>query len=195
MLNRLLIVSIVVAIGIIATIFGLIFYSYSQIDVAFTEVSSVGIELEQLSFSNLVQLGIDLLSGNWLSAALNVIAGINLELVFELTNNGLLAIYIPEISYDLYINEILIGKGITEVDLTINPGQSKEIPIMQNFEKDSLSPAIDSIIDSEGMMEIMVKGVAYFEFLGQEIPLPFESIKQVSIVDEIQNQLNQQSLP
>ena len=194
-MNKLVIVSILVAIGIVGIIFGLISYSYSQIHVSFTEVSSVGIELEQLSFSTLVQFGIDLLSGNWLAAALDVIAGINLGLVFELTNNGLLPVYIPEISYDLFINEILIGDGVSELDLTINPGETKEIPIIQNFEKEKLTPAIDSIIDTEGLIDIKVKGTAYFELLGQEIPVPFESTKQVSIIDEIQNQLAQQNLP
>lgn len=193
-MNKLVLVGILVAIAIVGIVFGLISYSYTQIQVSFTEVSSVEIELEQLSFSTLVQLGIDLLSGNWLAAALDVIAGINFGLIFELSNNGLLPVYIPEISYELFINEIMIGEGISEVDLMLNPGETKEIPIIQNFKKDSLSPAIDSIIDSEGMVNIGVRGIAYFELFGQQIPIPFESTKQVSIIDEIQSQLNQQKL-
>ncbi|MDX1441616.1 MAG: hypothetical protein R3237_04080 [Nitrosopumilaceae archaeon] len=193
-MNKLVIVCIVVAI-IVGIIFGLIYYSYTQIHVSFTEVSSVGVELEQLSFSTLVQFGIDLLTGNWLDAALNVVAEINLGLIFEVTNNGLLPVYIPEISYELFFNDILMGEGITKLDMTLNPGETKEIPIMQSFKKDSLSPAMDSIIDTEGVIEIGVRGKAYFELLGQEISIPFESSKQVSIVDEIQAKLTQQNLP
>jgi LEA14-like dessication related protein len=192
-LNKLVLVGILIAIVTVGIVFGLIFYSYTQIHVSFSEVSSIGIELEQLSFSTLVQLGIDLLSGNWLAAALDVIAGINFGLIFELTNNGLLPVYIPEISYELSINEIMIGKGNSEVGLTLNPGQVKEIPILQNFKKENLSPAIDSIIKTEGVVNIGVRGTAYFELLGQKIPIPFESTKQVSIIDEIQSQLNQQN--
>lgn len=193
-MNKLVLVGILVAIVIVGIVFGLIFYSYTQIHVSFSEVSSIGIELEQLSFSTLIQLGIDLLSGNWLAAALDVIAGINFGLIFELTNNGLLPVYIPEISYELSINEVMIGKGNSEVGLTLNPGQVKEISILQNFEKENLSPAIDSIIKTEGVVSIGVRGTAYFELLGQKIPIPFESTKQVSIIDEIQSQLNQQKL-
>jgi LEA14-like dessication related protein len=121
-----------------------------------------------------------------------VIAGINLELVFELSNNGLLPVYIPELSYDLSINGIPIGTGYNEIKTMITPGETKEIPILQNFKKDSLSPAIESIIDTEGEIDIGVSGTAYFELLGQSIPIPFESTRQVSIVDEIQNQITRQ---
>ena len=193
-MNKLVLFGILVAIAIVGLVIGLISYSYTQIHVSFSEVSSVGIELEQLSFSSLVQLGIDLLSGNWLDAALNVIAGINFGLIFELTNNGLLPVYIPEITYELFINEIMIGEGITKVDLILNPGQTKEIPVIQGFQKDSLSPAIDSIIETEGVVNVGLRGTAYFEMLGQQIPVPFESTKQISIIDEIQTQLDSQGL-
>ena len=183
-----------IAIGIALIVFGLIGYSYTQITVSFSEVSSVNLELETLSFSSLVKLGLDVLSGNWLAAALDVLAGINLGLVFELTNNGLLPVYIPELSYDLLINDVFIGAGNSIIDATINPGETKEIQILQNFQKNSFSPAIESIIDTEGIIDVKIKGVAYFELLGISIPVEFESTKQISIVEEIQNQLNQPPL-
>lgn len=177
--------------AIIGIVFGLIAYSYSQIQVTFSDVSSVAIELEELSFSKIIQLGIEALSGNWMNAALEIIGGINLGLVFELTNNGLLPVFIPELTYDLSINDILVGTGESQINKTINPGETIEIEIFQNFEKQSFSPAIDSIIDSQGILDIRVKGTAYFELLGQTIPVPFESTKQVSLVDEIQKEWNQ----
>ena len=183
-----------IAIGIALIVFGLIGYSYTQITVSFSEVSSVNLELETLSFSSLVKLGLDVLSGNWLAAAMDVLAGINLGLVFELTNNGLLPVYIPELSYDLSINDVFIGAGNSIIDATINPGETKEIQILQNFQKNSFSPAIESIIDTEGIIDVKIKGVAYFELLGISIPVEFESTKQISIVEEIQNQLNQPPL-
>ena len=191
-MKKVIIIVVAISISIIAILFGLIAYSYTQIHVSLSEVSSVDIELENLSWANLIKLGLDVLSGNWIAAALDVIAGINLELVFGLSNNGLLPVYIPELSYDLSINGILIGKGYSEINTTINPGEIKEIPILQNLQKNSFSPAIESIINTEGVIDIGVNGTAYFELLGQSIPIPFESTRQVSIVDEIQNQLNQQ---
>ena len=182
------------ALSITVIIFGLIWYSYSQITVSFSEVSSVNVELETLSLSSLIKLGLDVLSGNWLAAALDVIAGINLGLIFELTNNGLLPVYVPEISYDLYINEVFIGDGNSIVDATINPGETKEVQIIQNLQKTSFSPAVESIIDTEGIVDVKINGVAYFELLGFSIPIEFESEKQISLVEEIQNQISQQSL-
>ncbi len=179
--------------AIIAIVLGLTAYSYTLIHVSFSDVSSVGIELETLTLSTLIKLGLDALSGNWIASALNVIESINLGLVFDLSNNGFLPVYIPELTYDLSINDILIGQGSSEINTTINPGETKEILILQNFQKDAFSPAIESVIDTEGIMDISVNGTAYFEFLGQSIPVPFESTRQISIVDEIQNQLNQQT--
>jgi LEA14-like dessication related protein len=191
-LKKKIILAIVFVIIIIGVVFGLIAYSYSQIHVSLSDISSVGIELENLSFSTLIKLGLDILSGNWVAAALEVIVGINLDLVFGLSNNGLLPVYIPELSYDLSINGIPIGEGYGEINTTINPGETKEIHISQNFQKDSLSPAIESMINTEGVIDISVNGTAYFELLGQSIPVPFESSRTISIVDEIQNQLTQQ---
>ena len=191
-MKKTIIIAVAISISIIAILFGLIAYSYTQIHVSLSEVSSVDIELETLSWANLIKLGLDVLSGNWIVAALDVIAGINLELVFELSNNGLLPVYIPELSYDLSINGIPIGTGNSEINTTINPGETREIPILQNLQKTSFSPAIESIINTEGVIDVGVSGTAFFELLGQRIPIPFESTRQVSIVDEIQNQLNQQ---
>jgi len=189
-LKKIILISIAIALAIIGIVLGLFAYSYSQIQVSLSDISSVDVRLEELSLSDLLKLGLDVLSGNWIEAAVSVIAGIDLELVFGLSNNGVLPVYIPELSYDLSINGISIGSGYSEINSTINPGETKEIPIWQNIQKDSLSPAIDSVIGTEGVMDIGVRGTAYFELLGNSVPIPFESTRQISIVDEIQNQLN-----
>ena len=82
-----------------------------------------------------------------------------------------------------------MGTGISEIDATILPGQTKEIVVLQNFEKISLTPAISSIISSEGIIDLKVSGTAYFNLLGLDVPIPFESSKQISISDEIENYL------
>ena len=124
-----------------------------------------------------------------LEAAFDLIKGINLNLIFALSNNGFLPVYIPDISYDLFINGVSMGTGISEIDVTILPGQTKEIVVLQNFEKISLTPAISSIIRSEGIIDLKVSGTAYFNLLGLDVPIPFESSKQISISDEIENYL------
>ncbi len=193
-MKKAIIVTGVIIIAILGIIFGSIVYSYNQIDVSLVDISSVGIEFEDLSLSNLISLGIDLLSGNWMEAALEVIADVNLGLIFELNNNGIFPVYLPEIEYNLFINNIPVGQGHSEINATIKPGESMDVTIIQNLQKDSFIPTRESILNSKGVMDIGVSGIAYFELLGQSIPIQFESKKQISLVDEIQNQLNQQTL-
>jgi LEA14-like dessication related protein len=143
-----------------------------------------------MTFSTLINLGLGAISGDWLGSAIDLVDGVNLNLFFGLTNNGLLPVYIPDLSYDLLVNDVNVGQGYTTVDATIYPGDIKEIPIVQNFQKSGLSPVMSSIISNDGVMQITVKGTAYFKILGLNIPVPFESAQQISIKDEIENKIN-----
>ena len=185
------IASVIVAILIVVGIFFvLLAYSYTQINVSLNDVTFHSIDWASLSWSALLKLGLDALAGNWPDAAFELIQGINLNLIFGLSNNGILPIFIPDIFYDLSINGINVGKGHSTINTTINPGETKEIPILQNFQKDSLTPTIESIVINNGIMTIQISGTAYFELLGLSIPIPFESTKQISIVDEVKNYLD-----
>ncbi len=191
------VVGITVAI-IIVIIFGLITYSYTQIQVSLNDMSFAGIDWAQASFLTLAKLGLNALTGNWIGAALTLVQGIKLNLIFGLTNHGFFPVYIPNISYDLLVNGINVGKGSGNVDITINPGETKNFPILQHILTDSLKPAVSSIIDSGGIFDLKISGIAYFKLLGLTIPIPFESTKQISIVDELKNHFlggvsNQQS--
>jgi len=45
-------------------------------------------------------------------------------------------------------------------------------------------------VSKDGIIELRVNGTAFFKLFGQSIPVPFESTKQISIIDEIKNRLN-----
>ena len=183
--------SIGIAIFLIILIIGGLFaYSYTQLSISLNDVQFLSIDWASLSWSTLLKLGLNTLSGNWLGAAFGLIDGVNFNLIFGISNNGLLPVYIPDLSYDILINEISIGKGYSDVEITLNPGQTKEITSFQNIQKSSLSPAVASIVNSQGMMDIKVKGTAYFKLFGLSIPVPFESLRQISIYDEIRNKLD-----
>jgi len=107
-----------------------------------------------------------------------------------LTNNGFLPVYIPDLTYDILINGIIVGGGNTTLDITINPGETKEIVSFQNIQKRSLAPAVYSIVITEGVIDLKIKGIAYFKLFGFNIPIPFESSKQISIYDEVRNKIN-----
>ena len=183
-------ISIGVFFLIIAIVGGLLYYAYTQINVELNEISFHSIDWADMSFSTLINLGLNAITGDWLGSAINLVDGINLNLFFGLTNNGFLPVYIPDLSYNLIVNGVNMGQGYTTVDATIYPGDNKEIPIVQNFQKSGLTPAISSIISNDGVMEIKVKGTAYFGILGLNIPVPFESTEQISIKNEIENKIN-----
>lgn len=177
---------------LVMIVFGIIFYSYSQVNVSLVDLSSVEIHLENLSLFDLANLSLHVLSGNWESVVLEVISGIDLGVVFELTNNGFLPVYVPDLYYDLSINEILVGRGYSQINTMINPGENKKIDVFQNLQKTSLNPTIESIIKNKGIMDIRINGTANFELFGNDIPISFETNKQISLIDEVLNKINQQ---
>jgi len=175
---------------IILVIGGLFVYSYTQLSVSLNDVKFHSIDWTTISWTTLLKLGLNTLSSNWLGVAFDLIDGVNLNLIFGLSNGGLLPVYIPNLSYDILVNDVSVGKGHSNTNITINPGQTKEIISFQNIKKSSLSPAVYSIVNTNGVIELKVKGTAYFKLFGISIPIPFESSKQISIKDEIKNKLN-----
>ena len=180
----------IIVVAIVAIIVGLIAYSYTQIQISLSDMSFAGFVWD-LSGISILKAGADLITGNLLGTILSVITGIKLNLIFALSNHGIFPVYIPDLAYDLSINDIKVGQGHSNVDLTINPGDTKQLPILQNFEFSSLEPAAASVIASKGIMDLKVSGIAYFKFLGLSIPVPFESTKQVSVMDEVNKYLNE----
>ena len=175
---------------VIISIVGIIANSYTQISVSLDDASFHSIQLRAFSLSTLLSLGLNTLSGNWLGAAFDLIDEINLNLEFGISNNGFLPVYIPDLTYDLSVNGVHVGQGYSEIDTTINPGQTRQVYALQNFQKTGLLPAATSIVENDGIIDLRVSGTAHFELFGLSIPIPFESSKQVSIIDEIRNRLN-----
>ncbi|WP_179363322.1 hypothetical protein [Nitrosopumilus oxyclinae] len=180
-----------ISILVIIIILGILFaYSYTHLSINLKDVEFQSIDWETLTWSNLLNVGLDTLSGDWFNAAFGLIQGINLNFIFNVNNNGFLPVYIPDLYYDILINDIRIGRGNSNIDTTIYPGETKEIISFQNIQKNSFSPAINSIVSTQGIMEIKVRGTAYFKIFGMNIPIPFESSKQISIYDEVRNKIN-----
>lgn len=188
--------SVVVGISILSILLafgGLFYYSYTQIHVSLNDIKYHSIDWTDFSISTLFNLGLNALSGNWLQAAFDLIEGVNLNLIFGLSNKGLLPVYIPDISYDLFVNKVRIGQGTIPIDVTLYPGDMKQVTSLQNIKKSSMIPTLASIIDNDGMLDIRVKGTGYFKILGFSIPVPFETSKQISLYDEIKKRLTNET--
>ena len=112
-----------IAIVIVVIVIGLVAYSYTQIQINLVDISYAGIDWAPKSLSTFLKLAVNLLTGNILEAALSLIAGIKLNLIFALTNHGFFPVYIPNLSYDLLVNDVNVGHGTSKVDTTIYPGE------------------------------------------------------------------------
>lgn len=187
-------IAVSVILGILGIGGGLFYYSYTQLDAELTDVSYNSITWKPFSWSTLVNVGLDSLTENWLDAALGLVETINLNLKFGVTNNGILPVYVPNITYDVSSNGVHIGSGQTQVHATIYPGDSREIPVYQKIETDSIGNAIKSIVNNHGDIHLYVKGNAYFQLFGLSIPVPFESFRTISIDEQIRSHLNTQIL-
>lgn len=182
------IVIVAVIIAIIAIVIGLIAYSYTQIQISLENISYQGLDVS-LTGGSIVKTILNGIMGNWLGAALDLVTGVKLGLGFALSNHGLFPIYIPDVSYDLLVNDVKVGQGQSHIDKTINPGETKSIEDTQDIQFSSLKPAAASVIDSGGVINFKVSGTAYFSLFGISVPVPFETTKQVNIVDELKSKL------
>ena len=179
-------VTIGIIVGIIiGIVIFLVAYSYSQIQVNLIDASLAEIDWTPTTLSDLIKLGLNALSGNWISAALSLITGIKVNLIFGLGNHGVIPVYIPDLSYSLFINGVNVGQGQSMVDTTINPGETKQLPVIQDFKSTSFEPVLSSLVSTNGMMELKINGTAYFKLLGITIPVQFQSTKEISLADEI----------
>jgi len=179
-------VTIGIIVGIIiALVIFLVAYSYSQVQVNLIDASLAEIDWSPTTLSDIIKLGLDALSGNWISAALSLVTGIKVNLIFGLGNHGVFPVYIPNLSYSLFINGINLGQGQSMVDTTIGPGETRQLPVLQDFKSGSFEPVLSSLASTNGMMELKINGTAYFKLLGITIPVQFQSTKQISLADEI----------
>ena len=184
------VIGILISLVIVGVFFSLVAYSYTQITVNLEGVTLDSIDWTSISVSTLIKIGLDVLRGDWIDSALALIEGINLNFIFQFSNNGILPVHIPDLSYDLSINDVYVGQGHSTINTTINPGETKEIPILQNFQRDSLTPTVKSIVDKNGIMDLHISGIAYFKLLILEVPIPFESTYQISIINEAEIHLD-----
>lgn len=177
----------IIVVAIVAIILGLIAYSYTQIQISLSDVSFAGFDWAPTSLLTFAKLAFNALTGNLIGIVLSLITGVKLNLIFALSNHGIFPVYIPDLSYNLSVNGNNVGQGQSTVDMTINPGETKTLPILQDFQVSSLEPAAISVLDAGGIMNIQVSGTAYFKFLGLTIPIPFQYTKQVNVIQEAKN--------
>jgi len=182
-------VAAAIVIGILVVLGGLFYYSYTQIQVELTGLSLHSIDLMKFTWKNVLSLGLNLISQNWFGAAIDLVDAVNVNLEFGVKNNGLLPVYIPDLNYELYVNDKHFGNGYSTFDATIFPGEYREFPAFQKFKKSGLTESIPSIISRGGNMDITVKGTAYFQIFGLSIPVPFESTRTINIGSEIEKRI------
>lgn len=181
---------VAVIVAIIVIVICLVTYSYTQIQINLNNISFAGIDWAPTSGFTLLKLAFNAITGNVLGSILSLVTGVKLNLIFALSNHGIFPVYIPDLSYVLSINGIPVGQGQNNVDTTINAGETKNIPILQDFHISSIGSTAASIVSSGGIANLQVNGIAHLKLLGLVIPIPFQYTKQFSMMDEIKSRIN-----
>lgn len=182
------VIAAIIAVAIVGIILGLIAYSYTQIQISLENISYQGLDVT-ITTGSIIKTALNGIIGNWIGAALDLVTGVKLGLGFALSNHGFFPVYIPDVSYDLLVNDVKVGQGKSHIDETINPGETKNIEDSQDIQFNSIKPAVTSIVESGGVINFKVSGTAYFNFLGLSVPVPFESTRQVNVVDELKSRI------
>jgi LEA14-like dessication related protein len=164
---------------------GLIGYSYTQISGQITNVSLSGITFAQLSAGTLVKLAANILTGNLLGIALNLVSSIDLNVQLALKNNGPLPVSIPSETHDLTVNGIDVGTGSANIEETLSPGQTITVPIKQSITTDSIAQIASSVIAAGGNVDVQINGQAHFSLLGLPVSISFQKSTQISLVDKL----------
>ncbi|MEO9320370.1 MAG: hypothetical protein ABI361_06830 [Nitrososphaera sp.] len=178
------------AVAIIIVI-SLTYYSYQKVEFAITGISLSNIEFSAGSVGSLLNQGLNALSGNVTGSLESLIQSITVNLSFAISNRGVLPVYIPDFSYDLFINGIKIGEGKGSANLWISPGENKTIDIAQNLQGSSIKSTSESVIKSQGLMNVSANGTAQAQVLGISFPMPFNVSKQISLQNEVSKYLGQ----
>ncbi len=183
-------IGVFIGIGIIGLIVGLFAYSYSQIHLQLSDISLAGIDWAPASGTTLFNLAASALTGDTLGAALALIDGVKFNFLFDAGNRGIFPVAIPSISYDLSINGLNVGKGEGHFDTILNPGETKILPVEQTIQKGNIQMAAASVVAEGGVMTIKASGTAQFGLFGITVPVPFESSREISIIDEVKKRFS-----
>lgn len=183
-----------IAAGIIVALLllggGLTYYSYSRIDVYISSVSLASSPIKiNTAKALLIGLSAIMTGGLSLPAMIDAIEGINLVIYIKAYNGGILPVYIPTISYDLYINNNYVGEGSSDREVTIQPGDSEIITVYQFIDRDSLLDVAMSIVNNNGEADIKAKGEAKASILGLSFSIPFEKTTTINVYEEIKKAL------
>jgi hypothetical protein len=179
-----------IALGIVIVLLvlsALVHYSYQRLEIGLSSASfnspPVTISEERLLLSALTFA----VTGKILSF-IDAVDTINLKLGLTLRNGGFLPVVIPPFEYDLYLNDVYVGKGRSPQQLTLSPGQVSEIEVSQSVSVDAIRGAIPSIIQSGGVMNIKLKGTAKPQFF-IPISVPFTVERSVNLVKVMEEYL------
>jgi LEA14-like dessication related protein len=98
------------------------------------------------------------------------LSSIQITLRLQITNPNALSVYIPDGSFDIYVNDIYLGAG-TFGALTINGNSQEQITVPVTFNASDVPSVFYGLITGGGTVTVTVKGQANLVLLS----VPFES--------------------
>ena len=129
-------------------------------------------------------IGLSTLMGDGVSliGLVGAVEGVNLIFCIMVKNSGLLPIYIAIFMYELYLNNVYVGYGYTEESVSIVPGEEYILLVFHTVPPKEILEVAESIIESEGTVEIHLVDEAPVSILGVTFTVPVETIHIVNIL-------------
>ncbi len=138
-------------------------FSYSQTTGRVGDVTFENLVFRTPSAQTILQISAGLVTGNYLAFVLSLVQGVHLAISVELTNNGILPIYVPSQSHDVYVNNILVGSGSSSVSALILPSQSYNLTIDETiFTTIDFGQLALSLVQSNGVATVQIIGRSSF---------------------------------
>ena len=167
---------------------GLVAYSYLNTKVSLQSVSFSGIAWHP-SVTSAVKGVIDVIAGSPANAILDQVDGVNLDAVVQANNQGAIAVQLPTLRYSLSINDVVVKQDWYVINESVAPGEIKEMHVPVTIDKANILAAGESIIRSEGIIDIQLTGTSSYHLLGFSVPVPVHYQKKISLLDEAKKRL------
>lgn len=183
-----------VAFGIIA--FLLVFgsftaISYSQTTAHFESASLVGLTFAKPSATTAalgsLQTFLTLTSPTFENLAQELVLmvpAVMVQLNFSMSNGGIIPVYIPSETHQLFVNGILVGTGSSPGGW-IPAGSTVSFSFLQNVSSGELEAVLRSAFSSGGIAEFTIVGTGQVAFIG----IPFTVSGQVNLVAYLSQKL------
>jgi len=101
------------------------------------------------------------------------LTSLTLKLTIDIYNPNRIDVVLDKLDVNIWINDNYVGKSVNEAKMTINTGESKDVPLVFNIKYAGAYKTYQDIKKGEKLI-YKFKGNVYFNTIFGDIAFPFE---------------------